>query len=69
LQLEIEQTQTIYSWDKKIWQFKSPKNFRVRTRYFWQAEKFLWNISVVCLNVPYYRHLRLPIDTGSILAV
>ena len=57
-------TQALYSWYEKVCQFKSPKNYTVRTGYFWEVEnklkvlldkvfsKFLWNFRAFCLLTP-----------------
>ena len=30
--------QTLYSWNEKVWQFKTSINFTVKTGYFWIVE-------------------------------
>ena len=61
--------QILYSWYEKVSRFKSPKNYTVRTGYFWEVEnklkvlldkvfsKFLWNFRAFCLLVPNIGHL------------
>ena len=62
-------TQTLYPGYEKAWQFKSPKNYTIRTGYFWEVEnklkvllakvfrKCLWNFGVFCLLAPNLRML------------
>ena len=73
--------QILYSWYEKVSRFKSPKNYTVRTGYFWEVEnklkvlldkvfsKFLWNFRAFCLLVPKIKQPILIYDSQARIAL